>query len=127
MLPLLFSLILTTQTPQPPVVGIWKLQTVSVSGKPVKDLSGILKDFGGLEPGAEWKFRDFEDDNGGCSLNGADCGYEYVPRTRELVVDRETKDLDVKQVFDVKIVGKLMKLRYKQDKKPVELTFSKEE
>ena len=115
--------LITQQTPE----GGWKLKSVTVDSKPVKDPSGMLKDFGGLAIGTEWLFDELEDGAGGATLDGLDCGYYWKPKLSTLVVDRETTTLDVKQSFRAKITGKTMKLSYKQGKQPVELTFTKEE
>ena len=116
--------------PQPAITGVWMLKSATIGGKAAtsKEMSGLLTGLGGVETGMVWRFRKpTEEGEGGCDLNGVDAGYEIVPETRELILDAESKDGEFKQILDLRLTDKNMRLRYRKGGKTVELLMVRED
>ena len=108
------------EKPQPPVTGSWVLRTVTINGKPAADLSGILKDFGGCELGMVYKFR--RDSFG--SVNDFPVYFEYAAETKEQLIMPKEGDKDATAIFDTRMAGKNLQLRFKQGNKTVVMAFA---
>ncbi len=130
LLALALSGLLQSPKRDPVITGVWVLKSVTVGGRAAtpKEMSGLLTGLGGAEAGMVWKFRKpNEEGEGGCDLNGVDSGYEIVPETRELIVDSESKAGEFKQILDLRLTDKNMRLRYRHNGKAVELLMVRED
>ena len=114
-----------------PIVGVWILKAATINGRAAtaNDLSGLLAKHGGAELGMLYKFRPAEGDYVGCSLNDVLQEYRYHYETKELIVKREgnSEREEAQQAFDLRFVGKDMKLRFRESGKVIDLLFTPDE
>jgi hypothetical protein len=113
------------------LTGVWELKSVEIEGKaaPEKALTGMLKDWGGIEIGMHYKFRRPKGDDDVCVLNDLEAGYEYKADIKELLIIKwEGEGKPPKKLrFLVDFAGKNIKLRFKDKQKTVRMTFSPDE
>ena len=119
----------TNQSPKAglPFEGRWVLKSATVDGKATKpsDMKAFLKHFGGVSTDMVYKFDEpAEDGDRDCYLNDVGGMYSYAPKTRTLFAWGDDKGREYKQTFDLKMVGKNLELRFKEDGKVVKLTFT---